>query len=466
MLNGGEGFDVADYSNAKAAVGIDLTEPSNNYGEAKGDAYDGIESWIGSDFNDTITANDEAQELWGGKGDDIIRSGYSTTYLDGGAGNDTLDGGTGGDVLIGGDGFAIVSYKGSNGPVLIDLSIGAANGGDATGDVFFSKDVPTITVEGIIGSSHRDKLVGLAALDSYLDGGAGADTLQGGSGNDTFVVDSSDDQVSDSGGTDTLIIQADVFGVVDRLEDGIENLIATETANNAPLFGNDLANIITGNSHANVIIGYGGADTLRGGDGNDTYHVHDASDIVEEASGTGTDTVYAYTSYSLQSDSRVEVLVAAVDGDETINLTGNSYANVLKGNGRANRLNSGSGNDRLIGGGGNDTLERGTGSNTAVFSGSRAESTITRNTDGTVTVKGPDGTDLLKNVRWLEFSDGTDFVNAAPAGLSLSNTVRWRTRPSGLWWARCQPPTRTGTRSATAWPQAPVPPSASARSTE
>jgi Ca2+-binding RTX toxin-like protein len=524
VFDGGDDFDVADYSNAEGELVIDLTDLSNNRGEAEGDSYSRIESWIGGSQGDRITADGQALELWGDGGGDIIRAGAGSTYLDGGFGDDTLEGGAGGDRMAGGAGLDIVSYESSNAAVTINLTgNGSASGGHADGDVFVSgagDEANRVSVERVIGSAFADTLTGLATVGSYLDGGAGADTLHGGTGNDTFVVDSADifgfdgDEISDEGGIDTLILKTEIFGLGDSLAVSIENLTAAEGAGNLSLRGNALANIITGNSGANIITGSGGADTLRGGGGNDTYFVHDVSDIVEEGTGDGTDTLNAYTSYSLQEDSEIEVLAAALDSNEAINLTGSSYTNTLKGNGRANRLDGGggadvmqgfagddtyvvdhsgdqvledadggsgtdavetrvsfvlsanvehltaigmasitltgnslantmtgnaganrlyggSGDDRLIGGQGNDTLEGGSGSNTAVFSGSRAVSTITRNTDGTVTVKGPDGTDLLKDVRWLEFSDGAEFLNAAPTGLTLSNAVTVENAPLG-----------------------------------
>ena len=77
------------------------------------------------------------------------------------------------------------------------------------------------------------------------------------------------------------------------------------------------ADTITGNQANNVLTGNGGSDSLYGGDGNDflnggaridtmtggtgddTHYVGAAGDIVIEAVGGGTDSIYASTNYIL-----------------------------------------------------------------------------------------------------------------------------------------------------------------------
>ena len=68
----------------------------------------------------------------------------------------------------------------------------------------------------------------------------------------------------------------------------------------------------------------------------------------------------------------------------------------LTGNGVDNTIVSALGNDMLDGAGGIDT---------AVFSGNRANYTITTNANGTVTVAGLDGTDTLVSIEKAQFKD-------------------------------------------------------------
>ncbi|MDQ0323703.1 Ca2+-binding RTX toxin-like protein [Pararhizobium capsulatum DSM 1112] len=87
-LNGGSGTDRASYSTATAGVVANLTSPSINTGDAKGDTYVSVENLSGSNFTDTLYGSAGANAISGGNGNDIL-IGYG--------GNDTLTGGAGAD---------------------------------------------------------------------------------------------------------------------------------------------------------------------------------------------------------------------------------------------------------------------------------------------------------------------------------------------------------------------------------
>ncbi len=213
------------------------------------------------------------------------------------------------------------------------------------------------------GGGGNDVLTGGTLSDTFyggdgndrLDGGAGADVLAGGLGDDIYFVDDANDQVSedDGGGTDT------VFSSVNyTLQYNVENLTLTGAGKNAT--GNDLDNVITGNANANILNGLDGndtldggvgADSLHGGAGDDTYYVDNVHDSITELAESGTDSVHATVTFTLNSN--VENLT--LSGSADINGAGNALANNLYGNSGDNILNGGAGADTMRGGAGDDT---------------------------------------------------------------------------------------------------------------
>ncbi|WP_197435751.1 calcium-binding protein, partial [Agrobacterium vitis] len=247
-LSGGAGTDTASYASSSAAIKINLVTGTNTGGEAADDALTDIDKIIGSDFNDTFTANSTIT-FAGGKGDDtyVVSQVATTTVLveeanagtdtvettltsytlktnfenlthtdstnflgygnsadnvivsQGGvdklygyAGNDTIRGGSGGDTIDGGDGSDTASYSDSTAAVTINLLTKTISGGYAADDVLTS-------IENVEGSAYADTLTGDTganvlsggAGDDVLDGSTGNDGLYGGEGSDVFVFNTS-----------------------------------------------------------------------------------------------------------------------------------------------------------------------------------------------------------------------------------------------------------------------------------
>jgi VCBS repeat-containing protein len=85
--------------------------------------------------------------------------------------------------------------------------------------------------------------------------------------------------------------------------------------------------------------------------------------------------------------------------------------NVIGGTGNDTILGN-TANNKVTGGAGNDTIDGGAGTNTAVYSGAASSYTQVHNLDGSWTVTdlrltNGDGTDTLKNIQYLQFSDKT-----------------------------------------------------------
>lgn len=112
-LDGGSGFDTADYSSSDAGVRVVLdTSPDEvgfgSGGSAEGNTLISIEGVIGSKFADVLTGNSEANKLEGGAGTDVIGVISGKNTLDGGSENDLIIGGFGNDDLSGGTGNDVI----------------------------------------------------------------------------------------------------------------------------------------------------------------------------------------------------------------------------------------------------------------------------------------------------------------------------------------------------------------------
>jgi Ca2+-binding RTX toxin-like protein len=192
-----------------------------------------------------------------------------------------------------------------------------------------------VIIENAIGSSGGDVLIGNDAANR-LDGRGGADIMRGGKGDDTYVVDNSQDVVTEgpAEGFDIVLSSASF-----ALPVNVEGLTLLGNANISGT-GNGLNNSITGNSGDNVLDGGAGADVLAGSAGNDTYLL-DATDTVVENAEEGTDSVVAGFTYVLGTN--VENLT--LTGADSVNGTGNDLNNVLLGNSGVNVLTGGKGDD-------------------------------------------------------------------------------------------------------------------------
>jgi Ca2+-binding RTX toxin-like protein len=288
-IDGGAGFDFAEYFNSTAGLTVDLANPLNNTGEAAGDVFVGIEGLGGSEFSDVLI------------GDSAIN------FLNGREGADTLDGGAG---------FDYADYNNATTGVTANLLNPAGNTGEAAGDVYTS-------IEAIRGSSFADVLVGDAG-DNFLRGGGGADTLDGGAGADTadyFQASAGITADLSNSANNTGEATGDVYIGIDRLRGGNFN------------------DVLVGNGGRNVLRGGLGADVLDGGPGGtfDTASYFDATaglvvDLANPANNTG--------------EAAGDTFIAIE------NLSGGAFNDLLVGDGGMNYLHGSGGADTLDGGAG------------------------------------------------------------------------------------------------------------------
>ena len=208
--------------------------------------------------------------------------------------------------------------------------------------------------------------------------GAGAINGTGNTGNNVITGNAGNNVLNGLGGVDTVSYATATAPVTVSLAltaaqntggGGTDTLTGFEN-----LTGSAFGDTLTGSNGANTITGGAGADTMAGGLGNDTYFVDNPGDVVTEAAGGGTDTVFAGVDYSLTSGSQIEFLRANA-GAVGLSLTGNELANAIVG---------GTGNDTLTGAVGADTLTGGAGADTFVYA-ALSDSTVAAGGQDTIT---------------------------------------------------------------------------------
>ena len=362
---------------------------------------EGISDVYGLTGNLVIARDTVIENFIAGSGNDIIVGNAAANYLQGNDGNDgfwassgddILEGGAGADRLNGDAGMDLVSYRGSDAAVNVNLADATVSGGHADGDVITG-------IEGAIGSDHDDVLQGDDAANRF-EGGPGADRLDGGAGIDWLSYQGSDAGVTVNLADDTVSgghAEGDTIAGFENVTGSAFQDVLTGNGDDNRLVGGDGDDNLQGNADNDVLEGSAGADTLDGGTGTDwaTYAGSDTGVSVNLKDGTAEkghaegDTFTGIENLGgspygdiLAGDDNVNVLEGG-DGDDE--LQGNAGNDVLKGGPGADRLDGGDDNDELSGdegddilsgGAGADSLDGGIGWDRASYAGSGAGITV------------------------------------------------------------------------------------------
>ena len=391
-IDGGDDEDTVTYANSDALVRVSLLTGRGEGGEAEGDRISNVENIVGSDHNDRLLGDGDANTLSGGAGDDKIVANAGDDTVEGGAGADTLDGGT--------DAYAAIpvesdtlSYASSRGGVTINLSrqyaaatasaeqqlvhYATGSGGDAAGDKFRG-------FENVTGGMGNDRLTG-DGYNNILIGGPGADVLDGGVRFITAGVDTilgTDDDVTtpdqDTVSYDNPDATAGVHITFSRVERRINNedvVTHDGVGSGGDAAGDRLLGIekVIGTKHDDTFIASLATGQIFDGGENPTMD----DPMTTDDERTDTDTVsYANLTVSVgptagdANHMRIENLIGGSGNDTLVGdgndneLTGNAGADVLRGEAGADTLKGGAGVDTLRGGVGFDMLNGGPGGDT------------------------------------------------------------------------------------------------------
>lgn len=268
-----------------------------------------------------------------------------------------------------------------------------------------------------IGASRAERITGSTAGD-WITPAGGNDTIAAGTGNDMVSFNDLATRVEVNLSTGTATAGSSTMQL-----SGVERV--TGTSYGDLITGNSANNLLRGMGDYDWMVGSGGADTFDGGTGRDMVAYSSATSGVTANLSTGKGTAGQANGDSYLA---IEALSGSSYADQ---LTGNGAANILRGLGGDDFLYGGSGNDtldggagrdalygglgndRITGGRGNDVIDGAGGYDTALYSGNRAEYTITtRGNVTTVTHKagGIDGIDTLSNIEVLHFANGDYFL--------------------------------------------------------
>ena len=178
----------------------------------------------------------------------------------------------------------------------------------------------------------------------------------------------------------------------------------------------------SGTSGEDQFKGLAGNDNIDGNAGQDRVYSGDGDDVAR--GGAGDDFVAGNQGRDYVSGGQGNDEVRGNEGNDIVQ--GNEGNDVLYGNGGSDILQGGDGNDRLVGGAGDDILVGGRGHDTAYFNNSFDGFSFELLANGDLQVVGSSGSDIVSNVEFLEFTDGTVSVSeivAAQRGEGPAPTV-------------------------------------------
>lgn len=392
--------------------------------------------------DDKINGSKYADELFGDDGNDVISGDEGNDTLEGGNGYDTLNGGPGEDTAVyrrlstdyiittSANGDKVIGYPGNYDTL---TSIEYAQFADKT--IALVSNAPGQTLDG---TAANDSLTGGVSNDA-IDGKAGRDTANYNSKAAAYAVTpnatSGNASISGPEGSDSLtsierISFADACLAFDLEGNAgqIYRLYKAAYARTPDLggLGNWIANLDSGAK----TLGQAASEFAASPEFNNLYGAHTSNEtfvtlLYQNAMGRNPDSAglanyvaaldagtltrgAALLSFSESQENQAAVSPKLAGGilyatSEQMLQQGSK----LSGTDAADTLYGTVWQDTLTGGGGNDQLNGGANIDTAVYSGKRADYSVTQTATGLTVTGGAEGTDTLTDIERLKFSDGT-----------------------------------------------------------
>lgn len=357
-IDGGAGFDRAQYDNSPYAVQVTLG------GSSPGSARDGWRSNTSDPASDGTDTLINIEEVRGSAHNDTLTGSEETgryESFEGRAGNDTINGRGGTDRA---------SYQTSPNAVSVNLGLGTARDGWRSNSSDPASDgTDTLTgIEEVRGSDHNDTIVGSDG-NNWLEGRSGNDSLAGGAGTDTLFGEAGSDTLDGGDGDDFVTYRSSTAGIVvdltkstGQVQDGLGGLNpGVDTVIGIEGF--------IGSSHGDQFLGpvvampylyiegAGGADTIDGGTAAGVREVgftFETTGVTARLSGWVGSTgalPTGYTGSALDGSGAIDVL------RNIQNLEGSNHNDALYGDANDNNIDGRGGADTIDGGDGRDTIE-------------------------------------------------------------------------------------------------------------
>lgn len=439
--------------------------------------------WNGTDASNKILSDRGDDSIYGAGGNDWLRGGDGNDFIQGGEGNDVIEDSSGANILIGGNGNDYMSGSGT------DAYNGNGGDDFIFGGTFPVVGLAGIGNDWVHGGTDNDILSGDDGND-WLEGGEGADLVDGDvvgpagvtlafPGKDILIGDSGNDLLSGFDGADIYVPGDGTdlntgglgFDWATYYNDGQVGGVTEDLSNFAPAPGLVLANLADQFQEIEGLSGGDGDDALSGSSlttlggtasnglsatdcalitgltallpSTITNCVWNAGDIL--IGGAGSDTITGLNGNDLIDGNAVLQTWISVPDTWATNeapvyvtpTTGRSYVasmatvrEYIATHLIATDVMADIQIVRLIA-----QVPAVVGENDiAVFQAPRANYTITVNANGTITVADPrnggattiDGTDTLRNIETLRFTDGDVLVSSLPPSapvLALSGLV-------------------------------------------